>query len=90
VQLLILGAIPTLVKLATEDPHWRVRKKAIRALSCGSRNCQPNLDTVVKHVPQRFKPKAKLDASNMESVDTLIDPMKEEMNRMKEAASTSN
>lgn len=75
-QLLVLGAIPTLVKLATQDEDTTVRKKAIRALSCASRNFQPGLDTVVNHVPSQFKPKDKLDAADMSSVDTLIDQLR--------------
>jgi len=75
-RLLVVGAIPKLVKLATEDPSLDVRKKAVRALSCASRNHQPSLDAVIEHVPSQFKPEGELDAGNMEHVDTVIHKLK--------------
>ncbi|KAJ4287584.1 hsp70 nucleotide exchange factor fes1 [Kalmusia sp. IMI 367209] len=75
-RLLVLGAIPTLVKLATEDNNLVVRKKAVRALSCASRNYQPALDAVVDSLPSHFKPENKLDAGDMESVDSLINQLR--------------
>ena len=80
-QLLIVGAIPTLVKLATEDGDKEVRKKAVRALSCASRNFQPALDVVVDSVPSHFKPQGKLDAADMDSVDTLINLLRADAER---------
>lgn len=64
------------MKLATEDENVDVRKKAARALSCASRNFQPGLDAVVDHVPPHLKPKEKLDAADMSSVDSLIHPIR--------------
>ncbi|KAF2648279.1 hypothetical protein K491DRAFT_613095 [Lophiostoma macrostomum CBS 122681] len=75
-RMLVLGAIPKLVKLATQDENRGVRKKAIRALSCGSRNYQPNLDATIANLPGEFKPKDKLDAGDMDSVDSLIEPLR--------------
>ncbi|KAF2183941.1 Fes1-domain-containing protein [Zopfia rhizophila CBS 207.26] len=80
-RLLAIGTIPTLVNLATEDLNEQVRRKAVFALSCASRNFQPGLDTVVEKVPPRFKPKEKLDAADMSSVDSLIDQLKEDAAR---------
>lgn len=77
----MLGAIPTLVKLATEDENQAVRKKAVRALSCATRNFQPALDAVVESVPSTFKPEGKLDAADMDSVDSLIDQLRADANR---------
>ncbi|KAF2640731.1 putative Hsp70 nucleotide exchange factor [Massarina eburnea CBS 473.64] len=76
-RLLVIGAVPSLVKLATEDESVDVRKKAVRALSAVSRNYQPGLDALVDNVPSDFKPKDKLDAADMDSVDSLITPLRE-------------
>ncbi|KAF2274209.1 Hsp70 nucleotide exchange factor fes1 [Westerdykella ornata] len=75
-RLLVVGAIPTLVKLAIEDPSREVRKKAVRALSCASRNHQPSLDALLEHVPSQYRPEAKLDAGDMAAVDSLIHRLK--------------
>lgn len=82
-QLLVVGAIPKLVKLATEDPSLDVRKKAVRALSCASRNHQPSLDAVVEHVPSQFKPGKSLDAGDMEHVDSVINKLKAEAEQVR-------
>ncbi|KAF1967396.1 Fes1-domain-containing protein [Bimuria novae-zelandiae CBS 107.79] len=80
-RLLVLGALPTLVKLATEDDDVSVRKKAVRALSCATRNYQPALDAVVDSVPSTFKPEKKLDAGDMDSVDSLINQLRTDADR---------
>ncbi|KAF2688504.1 Hsp70 nucleotide exchange factor FES1 [Lentithecium fluviatile CBS 122367] len=80
-RLLVVGGIPTLVKLATEDPDMTVRKKAIRALSGVSRNFQPGLDAVVAHVPASFKPQGSLNAGDMSAVDSVIQPLRENAQR---------
>lgn len=77
----MLGALPTLVKLATEDEDLAVRKKAVRALSCATRNYQPALDAVVDSVPSAFKPEKKLDAGDMESVDVIINQLRTDAER---------
>jgi len=76
-QLLIVGAIPTLMRLATEDTDRNVRKKATTAISSAVRNFQAGLDEAVKHAPAELKPSEKLDAMDMESVDILIGKMRE-------------
>jgi hypothetical protein len=78
-QLLVLGAIPTLVRMATEDTETKVRKKAITALSSSVRNFQPALDDAVSHVPAGYKPSDKLDANDMDSVDILINKLRESL-----------
>ncbi|KAF1961307.1 putative Hsp70 nucleotide exchange factor [Byssothecium circinans] len=80
-RLLILGAIPSLVKLATEDESVDVRKKAVRALSAVSRNYQPGLDALVDNVPSQLKPLGKLDAADMDSVDSLITRLRTDAQR---------
>ena len=69
------------MKLATEDDNAAVRKKAVRALSCASRNFQPGLDAVVGSVPDSFKPSSKLDAGDMDSVDVLINQLRTDADR---------
>ncbi|PSN70750.1 Hsp70 nucleotide exchange factor fes1 [Corynespora cassiicola Philippines] len=76
-RLLINGGLLTLVKMATEDPHQGVRKKAVSALSSAVRNFQPGLDTVVSKLPTEHKPTGKIDANDMESVNTLINGLRE-------------
>jgi hsp70-interacting protein len=76
-QLLIVGAIPTLVRLATEDADKKVRKKAITALSSAVRNFQAGLDASLEQMPSQFKPEEKLDANDMDSVDLLINKLRE-------------
>lgn len=71
-----MGAIPTLVRMSTEDPAMLVRKAAITALSSEVRNFQSALDLAVSHVRADFKPAEKLDAADMESVDILINKLR--------------
>ncbi|KAJ8113653.1 hypothetical protein OPT61_g4260 [Boeremia exigua] len=78
-KLLVLGAIPTLVRIATGNDETKVKKKAITALSSSVRNFQPALDDAVAHVPAEFKPAGKLDANDMDSVDTLINKLRESL-----------
>ena len=76
---MVLGAIPTLVRIATGDDETKVKKKAITALSSSVRNFQPALDDAVSHVPAEFKPSGNLDANDMDSVDTLINKLRESL-----------
>ncbi|EMD59150.1 hypothetical protein GGP41_009039 [Bipolaris sorokiniana] len=76
-RLLVVGAIPTLVRMATSDADKKVRKKAIFALSSSVRNFQAGLDAALEHVPAELKPKEKLDANDMESVDLLINKLRD-------------
>jgi hsp70-interacting protein len=63
--------------LATEDVDQKVRKKATSALSSFVRNFQPGLDAVLSKMPAEYKPKNELDANDMESVDLLINKLRE-------------
>ncbi|KAF2128814.1 Fes1-domain-containing protein [Dothidotthia symphoricarpi CBS 119687] len=76
-RLLIVGAIPILVRMAIEDTDKKARKKAILALSSSVRNFQAGLDEAVSHMPAEFKPQEKLDANDMDSVDVLINKLRE-------------
>jgi len=75
-KLLVLGAIPTLVRLATGSDETKVKKKAITALSSSVRNFQPALDDAMAHVPDEHKPSEALDANDMDSVDLLINKLR--------------
>ncbi|KAG9200613.1 hsp70 nucleotide exchange factor fes1 [Epicoccum nigrum] len=75
-KLLVLGAIPTLVRLATGSDETKVKKKAITALSSSVRNFQPALDDAMAHVPDEHKPSKALDANDMDSVDLLINKLR--------------
>lgn len=63
--------------MATTDTDKKARKKAIFALSSSVRNFQPGLDATVSHMPDDFKPSDTLDANDMESVDSLINKLRE-------------
>jgi len=76
-RLLVVGAIPKLVRMATSDSETKVRKKAIFALSSSVRNFQAALDAAVEHMPAEFKPQGQLDANDMASVDVLINKLRE-------------
>ncbi|KAH7392955.1 nucleotide exchange factor Fes1-domain-containing protein [Pyrenochaeta sp. MPI-SDFR-AT-0127] len=76
-RLLVIDAIPILVRMATTDSERIVRKKAITALSSSVRNFQPALDATVSNMPDEFKPQEKLDANDMGSVDILINKLRE-------------
>lgn len=75
-KLLAVGAIPSLIRLALEDPFEAVRRKAIYALSSGIRNYEPGLDAAVERLPQNMKPGTRIDAGNMEAVDEIIQRLK--------------
>jgi hsp70-interacting protein len=63
--------------MATADSNRTVRKKATFALSSTVRNFQPGLDEALTHMPTEYKPLETLDANDMESVDTLINKLRE-------------
>jgi hsp70-interacting protein len=75
-RLLDLDVLPTLVKIATEDSSTEARARAIGALSGVSRNFQPALDVIVDLVPLQYKPENNLDASDMVSVNTFLNPLR--------------
>lgn len=77
-RLLVLGAIPTLVKLAREDPNEGVRGKAIYALSSEIRNYQPASDAASKALPEDLVGSKKLDAGDMEALDAVMEKLREQ------------
>ncbi|KAL2152535.1 hypothetical protein VTH82DRAFT_5719 [Thermothelomyces myriococcoides] len=78
-RLLAMGGLPTLVRLALEETEdVAVRKKAIYALSSAIRNYQPAMDVVAEKLKPHGKGE-KIDASDMNAVDALINWMKEKV-----------
>ena len=65
--------------MATQDTEKKVRKKAILALSSAIRNFQPGLDAALPHLPVEYKPADKLDANDMDSVDVMINKLRESL-----------
>ena len=58
-----------------------MRKKAVFAISSAVRNYQPALNALVAELPAEFRGEDKLDAADMESVDQLIDRLREHVNQ---------
>ncbi|KAL9002595.1 MAG: hypothetical protein Q9188_004486 [Gyalolechia gomerana] len=75
-RLLAVDAIPTLVKLALEDPNEQVRRKAIYALSSETRNYPPAMKDLVQALPEEIRPGGTVDAGDMDEVDRVIDVIK--------------
>lgn len=73
-RVLMLDAVPKLVKLATGDEVPGVRRKAAYALSSEIRNCQPALKSCVKNLPSELKPQGHEDmsAEDMAAIDDLL------------------
>jgi hsp70-interacting protein len=81
-NLLAQGGIPKLVKLATNDQEPRdVRRKAIYALSSASRNYQPSMDILTEELEKTGRSHGKVDAADMEAVDTVISGLREEASK---------
>ena len=76
--MLVLGAIPTLVKMATDDTNQAARKKAILAISSGVRNYQPALDKAIESLPADRKVHGKVYANDMGAVDGIIQNLRDE------------
>ena len=77
-RLFAVGGVPKLVELAVsekEDPV--VRRKAIYALSSACRNYQPAMDTCLEELGKHGQKTEKIDAEDMESVDTVINALRE-------------
>lgn len=75
--MLVIGAIPALVKQAIEDSSKTARKTAIMALSKGARNYQPSVDTMVEKLPADYGVN-KVDAGDMDAIDQIRDRLLEE------------
>jgi hsp70-interacting protein len=80
-KLLSEGGVPLLGKLATEDENRDVRKKAVSALSSAVRNFQPALDELEQALPQDVWRRKGLDAGDMDSVNEVIEKLREQAAR---------
>ncbi|KAM0739358.1 hypothetical protein ACQRIT_007095 [Beauveria bassiana] len=77
-RLLAAGGIRPLVALATgEGEPETARRKAVYALSSAIRNYQPALDAAVEELAAAGHAAEKVDATDMEAVDTIITPLRE-------------
>lgn len=77
-RLLAVGGLPTLVELALKDGEPEdVRRKAIYALSSACRNYQPAMDTCADELTKRGQATDKVDATDMESVDKVMNDLRE-------------
>lgn len=80
--LLSNGAVQILLDLALNDSTQSVRKKAATALSSEVRNYQPALDEVLQKLPNNiFSGSRRLDANDMEEVNSVITPLREQAAR---------
>lgn len=75
-KLLAIGAIPPLIKLALEDPHEGVRRKAIYAISSEIRNYPPGLNAAMQALPSNMRSSALIEAGDMDAVDGVIERLK--------------
>lgn len=71
------GAIPRLVDLAVEDQDHPVRKKALYALSSGTRNFEPGLLQMIDCLPKSHQISGTVDASDMEAMDNIFQQLRE-------------
>lgn len=74
-QLVVLNAIPTLVKIATTDANPATRKKAVYALSSAVRNYQPAMNELTKSLPEGYS-NDKIDAGDMDAIDPIMDKLR--------------
>ena len=75
--MLVVGAIPKLVHLATADSNEPVRRKAIYALSSEIRNYQPAFEEAVRLLPEDVRPLGKVDSGDMEAVDQVMERLRD-------------
>ncbi|KAK1770603.1 putative hsp70 nucleotide exchange factor fes1 protein [Phialemonium atrogriseum] len=83
-RLLAMGGIPPLVRLAVAADHAAdpdsepVRRKAVYALSSAVRNYQPAMDAAAEELARHGAHSGeKVDATNMDAVDEIIERLRE-------------
>ena len=81
-RLLVMGAIPKLVKGALEDADAAVRRKCVNALSSGVRNYQPGLNEAVEHLPQDVVGEKEVSAADMVTIDAIMAKLRERESRL--------
>jgi len=73
------GGIAPLAKLAVGEKEGKqVRRKAIYALSSAVRNFQPAMDVLTEEMGKLGRSGEKIDASDMDACDVLINGLREE------------
>lgn len=78
-RLLAMGGIPDLVGLVKKDGEdTAVRRKACYALSSAVRNYQPGMNELLRILESNDK----IDASDMQAVDGIIGPLREEAGKL--------
>jgi hsp70-interacting protein len=81
-RLFAMGGIPPLVRLATQQGEQSdVRRKAIYALSSACRNYQPAMDLCSEELAKTGRSGEKVDAQDMDAVDAVIQPLRDEAMR---------
>lgn len=90
-RLLAAGGLPGLVRLATDAAEDEaVRRKAVYALSSACRNYQPAMDLVAAELEKngtRAEGGDKVDATNMDAVDEVMNDLKEKAKKGAEKTS---
>lgn len=72
------GGVKPIVEIAVADAESEaVRRKAIYALSSAIRNYQPALDSAVEELAAKGHAYDKVDAQDMDAVDTIINGLRE-------------
>lgn len=76
---LALGGVELLTRMATKaEETSQVRRKAIYALSSECRNYQPAMDVFTEQLTKLGRAQDKIDAADMDAVDTVINGLREE------------
>ena len=63
--------------MSLEDLDTATRKKAVSAISSEVRNYQPGLSVVLDELPRDICGQAKVDASDMDAVDVVINKLRD-------------
>ncbi|KAI7506214.1 hypothetical protein KC367_g236 [Hortaea werneckii] len=89
-RLQALGGVSKLAKQAVQDEDKTARKKAVNALSSHVRNFQPGLDELESALPDSVWKRKGLEAGDMDSVDELIQTLRDQAARGASCSSSSN
>lgn len=73
------GGVPLLVKMCVDEKEEKdVRRKAVYALSSAVRNFQDGMDVATEELGKLGKSGEKIDATDMDACDVLIEGLREE------------
>lgn len=76
-QLLLLGGIDKVSKMAVQDPDTAARRKAVYALSSSIRNFQPGMNEALKTLPTNITGPDHVSASDMDVIDAIMAKLRE-------------